>query len=102
MGIKGDGYYLGIFKNYDLNTLFGNAKPAIKKDSTNLTKKQEKQQRKQEKKVEKKIFTPEIIKIEENANKRDTTYWDSIRPIPLTSLEMQDYHMKDSVQTIRD
>lgn len=110
LGIKGDGYYLGIFKNYLVNGSFAQAlKPAAKTDSTKTgaktlkqLKKEEKQIKKEEKKAEKKIFTDEVVKIEKGANKRDTMYWDSIRPIPLTDIEMSDYHLKDSIQTIRD
>ena len=107
LGVKGDGYYLGIFKNYIVNGLFGIPKPVVKVDSVKgkpivSAKKLEKQQKKEEQKIEKKIFTPEIIKIENEANKRDTLYWDSIRPIPLTAIEMQDYRVKDSIQVIRD
>jgi hypothetical protein len=106
LGIKGDGYYLGIFKNYELNDFFGMKKPAVNTDSTKTKKKTEKQLKKleqnAEQKIEKKIFTPEIIKIENEANKRDPIYWDSIRPIPLTAIESQDYEVKDSVQSIRE
>ena len=31
------------------------------------------------------------------ANKREETYWDSIRPVPLTELEATDYEVKDSI-----
>lgn len=96
LGVKGDGYYLGIFKNYRLNEGF-----AQKKDSTTSPPKPA-QQKRAEKRAEKKIFTAEIIKVEESANKRDVQYWDSVRPIPLTALESEDYIIKDSIQTIRD
>ncbi|MDB5284068.1 MAG: hypothetical protein JWO06_3143 [Bacteroidota bacterium] len=106
LGIKGDGYYLGVFKNYVVNGFFGLPTPVVKMDSTKRTakseKKLEKLQKKEEKKIEKKIFTAEIVKIEKEANKRDTMYWDSIRPIPLTAMELQDYNIKDSIQVIRD
>ena len=102
VGVKGDGYYLGIFKNYNVNDGFASVKNVAKADTTKPTKKTEKQRKKEEKKIEKKIFTAEIVKIENNANKRDTMYWDSMRPVPLTAMEMQDYQVKDSIQVIRD
>lgn len=104
LGIKGDGYYLGIFKNYKVNDLIGMvpAQPAIKIDSVKFPQKFAKQLKKEEKKVEKQIFSAEILKVEEIANKRDSVYWDSIRPIPLTELELNDYKVKDSIQVIRD
>ncbi len=102
LGVKGDGYYLGIFKNYIVNDLIGMMPASAKPDPAKLAKMSEKQKAKAEKKAEKKLFTPEVLKIEEIANKRDSTYWDSIRPIPLTELEISDYHLKDSIQVIRE
>ena len=102
LGIKGDGYYLGIFRNYQVNDL--NAMPVapIKIDSTQSPKKIARQIKKQEKKIDKQVFTPEIVKIEKEANKREETYWDSIRPVPLTELEATDYEVKDSIEKIKD
>ncbi len=102
LGIKGDGYYLGIFKNYQVNSGFSTQSVVAKNDSIKNAKGTERQKKKEEKKIEKQIFTPEIIKIDDDANKRDKTYWDSIRPIPLTKLEGEDYHQKDSIQVIRN
>ncbi|MCW5906954.1 MAG: carboxypeptidase-like regulatory domain-containing protein [Chitinophagales bacterium] len=102
LGLKGDGYYLGVFKNYQLNNNFGTT-ITVKTDTAKQTKKKtEKQIAKEEKKLEKKIFTPEVIKIEDEANKRDTAYWENIRPVPLTELEIADYTIKDSIQVIKD
>lgn len=43
----------------------------------------------------------EVLRIDEGANKRDSSYWDEIRPIPLTPTEQEDYQKKDSLQAIR-
>lgn len=51
---------------------------------------------------DKKTFTKEIIKIENDANKKDTQYWNTIRPIPLTEEEIVDYTKKDSIETVRE
>lgn len=109
LGIKGDGYFFGSFKNYQLNNLFG---VQLKTDSTKLKAmanakkvspaKIEQQLKKEQKKIESKLFTDEVIKIEEKANKYDKTYWDSIRPVPLTELELNDYAFKDSIQIVKD
>lgn len=50
---------------------------------------------------EKKTFTNEIAKIEKDANKKDTLYWNENRPVPLTEEEIGDYHKKDSIKTLR-
>ncbi|MFN3753563.1 DUF5686 and carboxypeptidase regulatory-like domain-containing protein [Flavobacterium sp.] len=49
-------------------------------------------------KFEKKTFTAEVIRFEENANKKDDAFWNTIRPVPLTSEETTDYLKKDSLQ----
>ena len=46
------------------------------------------------------FFNNEILKIEEGSNERTETYWDSIRPMPLTQDETIDYIKKDSINTI--
>lgn len=51
---------------------------------------------------DKKTFTKEIIKIENDANKKDDLYWNTVRPIPLTQEEVQDYSKKDSIETVRE
>lgn len=49
----------------------------------------------------KKTFTNEILSFEENANKKDSTFWNVVRPVPLTLEENKDYIKKDSLQTLR-
>ena len=49
-------------------------------------------------KFEKKTFTAEVIKFEENANKKDDSFWNTIRPVPLTGEETTDYIKKDALQ----
>jgi len=50
---------------------------------------------------EKKTFGNEVLSFEENANKKDTIYWNKNRPIPLTEEESTDYQKKDSIYLIR-
>jgi len=49
-------------------------------------------------KFEKKTFKAEVIKFEENANKKDNSFWETIRPVPLTGEETTDYLKKDALQ----
>jgi hypothetical protein len=49
---------------------------------------------------EKKTFGKEIVFVEEDSNKKDSVYWNAMRPIPLTNEETADYHKKDSIQTL--
>lgn len=50
-------------------------------------------------KIEKKTFTNEVLKFEANANKKEDTFWNTIRPVPLTIEESTDYLKKDALQT---
>jgi hypothetical protein len=70
--IKGAGYYLGIFSDYNLQPNF----PP-------------------------KHFGAEISKIEADANKKDSVYWEEIRPVKLTGVEVTDYYKKDSIAVVR-
>lgn len=50
---------------------------------------------------EKNTFTNEIVTIENDANKKENQYWNTIRPIPLTTEEVLDYSKKDSIEAVR-
>ncbi|MBP6828475.1 MAG: carboxypeptidase-like regulatory domain-containing protein, partial [Saprospiraceae bacterium] len=71
LGFKFDGFFNGIFSNYSLRPAFDG-----------------------------KVFSKETFRIEDDANERDTSYWKTIRPIPLTMEESFDYVRKDSLQKI--
>ena len=43
-------------------------------------------------------FSNEILSFAENANEKDSMFWEKTRPIPLTSEETNDYIKKDSIQ----
>ncbi|MES2544408.1 MAG: DUF5686 and carboxypeptidase regulatory-like domain-containing protein [Bacteroidota bacterium] len=49
--------------------------------------------------IDKKTFTREILTVAENANKKEDSYWDTMRPVPLTIEESTDYTKKDILQT---
>lgn len=72
LGIKGDGHFIAMYSNYIFN-------PEHKK----------------------KDFNREIVAFEEHANKKDSVFWESERPVPLTAEEIADYSKKDSIQIIR-
>ncbi len=71
LGFKGNGYYNAVVSDYDMNPTFP-----------------------------KKFFKNEILKVEDEANKKDTAYWKDNRPIPLTKEEINDYRKKDSISKI--
>ncbi len=72
-GFGGDGRYTAVYSNYNFT-------PDFNKNS----------------------FGREILSFSEMANKKDSLYWQEVRPVPLTGEEMRDYVRKDSIQEIRD
>ncbi|MGY0426480.1 MAG: DUF5686 family protein [Polaribacter sp.] len=48
-----------------------------------------------------KTFTNEVLTFTKNATKKDSVYWNDLRPVPLTKEEKGDYSLKDSIKTIR-
>src|SRR5690606_9041645 len=49
---------------------------------------------------DKNTFGKEIVYIEEDSNKKDSLYWQTARPVPLTEEEVKDYFKKDSINTV--
>lgn len=52
-------------------------------------------------KFDKKTFGREIGFVEEDSNKKDSVYWNAMRPVPLTDEEIKDYTVKDSIAEIQ-
>lgn len=71
-GLNGDGRFTAVYSNYDFSPDFT-----------------------------KKSFTNEVLSFTAEANKKDSLYWNEIRPVPLTLEETTDYIRKDSLQEIR-
>ena len=70
-GFRIGGFFNGVFSNYDLHPTF-----------------------------EAGLFDRETFKIEQKASERDSLYWLTTRPVPLTTDETNDYVKKDSLQRI--
>lgn len=73
LGFKGGGNYVSMNSNYQLNPDFGPN-----------------------------FFSNNLLQIKEGANKKDTAYWNSYRPVPLTAVEQRDYVWRDSINTIKE
>jgi hypothetical protein len=50
----------------------------------------------------KKFFDNTVLKYEEGSNKKDSLYWDTVRPVPLQVEEQRDYYKKDSLEKLRE
>lgn len=72
LGFKGSGIYTGVQTNYKIDADFPKG-----------------------------FFSNEVMKITDQANKKDSTYWKETRPVPLTQEEADDYRKKDSLMLIR-
>ncbi len=70
-GFKADGYFIGSMTGYQVNLPF-----------------------------EKGFFSGEVLKVEAESNKKDSAYWQTVRPVPLTVEERTDYTRKDSLQKV--
>lgn len=46
-------------------------------------------------------FTNEVLTFEKEATEKDSTYWNGLRPVPLTKEEVKDYKIKDSIKVVR-
>ncbi len=71
MNIRTEGNFVGVFSDY-------NTEPRFPKN----------------------FFDAEIFKVDDAANEKLETFWDSIRPIPLSKQETREYDVKDSLQKI--
>lgn len=72
LGFKFAGTYTGVFNNYNIEPDF----PP-------------------------KFFTSRVMKVNADANQKDSTYWAGIRPMLLTPDERRDYVKKDSIKLVR-
>lgn len=73
MGLKLEGIFTAVYSDYDIESEIDDA-----------------------------IFDNAILKVEAGANKKDDAYWEEVRPVPLTEIESQDYHRRDSISTVRE
>lgn len=46
-------------------------------------------------------FTNQILSFDDGATEKDSVYWNKLRPVPLTTEEVKDYHLKDSIKVVR-
>jgi hypothetical protein len=72
LGFKFEGYYIGIYNNYQFNV----EHPAG-------------------------FFNGEVLKIDTASSLKTADYWATKRPVPLTAQEARDYQKKDSIATLQ-
>ncbi|RSK49373.1 DUF5686 and carboxypeptidase regulatory-like domain-containing protein [Hymenobacter rigui] len=131
-GFKGNGFITAVLSNYQVTPTYPNrpaptvAPPAAtgkEPDDAPVTRETVAQVKKQKPKLDGlsrtvrrqsrqaeardtmslgKLKRGEVMLVEKGVNERDTAYWASIRPVPLTQEEQKDYHVKDSTEVIRN
>lgn len=72
-GFEGLGYFVCIYSDYNLSPEFA-----------------------------RRYFNNEVLAIQAEANKKDSVYWNTVRPVPLTLAEIKDYRVKDSLEVIKE
>lgn len=50
----------------------------------------------------KNFFDNTILIFTDSSNKKEKSYWDTIRPVPLQQEEILDYHKKDSIEVLKN
>lgn len=96
----GSGYVIGIFSNYKIEPL---NKPIPSNINILETKKLKKSAKKRlNNKTDFIENKNEVLVIDNQANKADSTQWKELRPIALTSDEIKDYREKDSIEVIKN
>lgn len=122
LGFRGNGYFVSVFSNYKVNSLYPASYYAKENASlaANLpipqVKKVEslKPGREMKRKLAGKnkqvpddsslfagnYFTREVMSVDRKANKTNDSIWNELRPIPLSEEEVTDYHTKDSIEVI--
>jgi len=84
--IQGSGYFNAVYSDYDVQPNPSAVK--TEKQVTDL--------------FDKDDFNNEIMYVEEGSNEKDSAYWQSVRPIPLSQIEMKDYDVKDSIRLVKE
>ncbi|RIJ37324.1 DUF5686 and carboxypeptidase regulatory-like domain-containing protein [Pontibacter oryzae] len=117
LGFKGGGYAMGVYSKYKVQPAYAKppkleevepeeepiidaAKPP-KKPKYKLVEPVQAPEPEQPV-ISDKVFSKEVLLVEKGSNKRDSAYWASVRPVPLTQEEVADYHKKDSLEVIKN
>ena len=84
----------------DIEERLSNDKKVTRKELKKLVKEYEKQE--QQKQEEPEVISISKYEVDSNAYKRDSIYWERIRPVPLNELEVRGYEVMDSLETVEE
>lgn len=85
-------------KTKALQQRLADGKEITRKELKTLVKEYEKEERKQTKEPE--VISDVTFKVDSGAYKKDSLYWQNIRPVPLTKEEVVGYHKSDSTAEV--
>ncbi|GAB2778393.1 DUF5686 and carboxypeptidase regulatory-like domain-containing protein [Rhabdobacter roseus] len=87
----------------ELEKMIEEQKEFSTKNFRKLIKEYEKDQKKERKEQgeDVRVLRNDSISVDSLAHKRDSTYWETLRPVPLTQLEVKSYQLQDSVKVLR-
>jgi hypothetical protein len=87
-----------------LDKLIAGQKEFSTKSFRKLTKEYEKEQKKEARSAIEgpRMVRQDSITVDSMANKRDTTYWSALRPIPLSKTEVAGYVLQDSLAEVKE
>ena len=84
----------------DIENRLNSDKKVTRKELRKLMKEYEKEEQAQQDEPE--VISVENFEIDSNAYKRDSLYWESIRPVPLSQLEVRGYSVMDSLNKVEE
>ncbi|HTF18778.1 MAG TPA: DUF5686 and carboxypeptidase regulatory-like domain-containing protein [Chryseolinea sp.] len=82
----------------DLQERLSEGKEITRKELNTMLKDYEKQEQKQQQQPE--VISDNTFTIDSGAYKKDTTYWSTVRPVPLTQIEVKGYQKMDSLAVV--
>ncbi len=87
----------------DLEKMIEEQKAFSTKNFRKIIKQYEKEEKKERKAAGEDVraVRQDLIIVDSLANQRDTTYWEMLRPVPLTELEVKSYRIQDSIVVVK-
>jgi hypothetical protein len=85
-------------KTHELQQRLEDGKEITRKELKQVMKEYEKEEQKQQKEPE--VILNNEVSIDSNAYKRDSSYWETVRPVPLTNAEVKGYEKLDSMAEV--
>lgn len=92
-----------VSRKADLEKMIEQQKEFSTKNFRKIIKEYEKEEKKERKAAGQDVraVRQDSVIVDSLANKRDTTYWEMLRPVPLTQLEVKSYKIQDSVRVVK-